>query len=226
MRLFLLFFVGFTVVGCSKKDTPKQPEAALLLFPLENSECTAGQELNATTSQVEFKWLSANNTETYELRVTNMNTGNTQTVITQALSAKLPLTKGVPFSWLVNSKNSQVSQSVPSTTWRFYNAGSQTSHPPFPPIIIAPKLAEYVFKDINNEVTLDWSGADVDNDITGYDLYFSTETPPINLTSATTAGTTAFKVSVSSNTAYYWRVVAKDGEGNTSDSGIFNFTVL
>jgi hypothetical protein len=218
--------MGFILVGCSKKDTPKQPEAALLVFPLENSECTTGQDLNATTSQVEFKWMTANNTETYELRVTNMNTGNTQTVITQALSAKLPLTKGAPFSWLVSSKNSQVSQSVPSTTWRFYNAGYQTSHPPFPPIIIAPKLAQYVFKDINNEVTLDWSGADVDNDIIGYDIYFSTDTPPISLTSSTTAGTTAFKVSVSSNTAYYWRVVAKDGKGNSSDSGIFNFTVL
>ncbi|MCJ7467767.1 MAG: hypothetical protein MUO53_13860 [Maribacter sp.] len=226
MRLFLLFIMGCILVGCSKKDTPKQPEAALLAFPLENSECTTGQDLNATTSRVEFKWLSANHTETYELRVTNINTGNTQTISTKALSAKLPLTKGVPFSWLVNSKNSQVSQAVPSATWRFYNAGYQTSHPPFPPIIIAPKLAEYVFKDINNEITLDWSGADVDNDIIGYDIYFSTDTPPVTLTASTSAGTTAFKVSVSSNTAYYWRVVVKDGEGNSSDSGIFNFTVL
>ncbi len=226
MKLFSLLFVGFMLIGCSKKDAPIPPEVSLLLFPLENSECTTGQDLNATTSQVEFKWSSANNTETYELRVTNLNTGITQTISTQALSAKLPLAKGAPFSWLVNSKNSQVSASTPSATWRFYNAGYQTVHPPFPPVIIAPKLAEYVFKDINNEVTLDWSGADVDNDIMGYDVYFSTETPPVNLTTSTPAGTTAFKVSVSSNTVYYWRVVAKDGQGNSSDSGIFNFTVL
>lgn len=226
MRIFSLILVGILVLGCKKKDPPKPPESARLVFPQINSECTAGVSLNETTSQVEFQWLAANFAETYELRVTNLNTNITQTISTQSLTATLPLAKGAPFSWFVNTKNSQIAQTTASETWRFYNAGFETTHPPFPPQLLSPKSAESVFKDVNNEVTLDWQGADVDNDLNGYELYFSVETPPLTLIETTAANSTSRKVSVTSNTVYYWRVVAKDNEGNTADSGIFSFKVL
>ena len=57
---------------------------------------------------VEFKWQQAANTDTYELRVSNLNTSTTQTISTSALSAKLPLQKGALYSWLVNTKNAAV----------------------------------------------------------------------------------------------------------------------
>lgn len=226
MRIFSFILIGALLLGCKKKDPPKPPESARLVFPQINSECTTGQSLNETTSEVEFEWLAANFTETYELRVTNLNTNITQTISTQGLKAKLPLEKGAPFSWFVNTKNSQVAQTTASQTWRFYNAGFETSHPPFPPEILTPKLSESVFKDINNEITLDWRGADVDNDLSEYDVYFSTENPPTVLVVTKNASETLHKVSVSSNTTYYWRVIAKDSEGNTADSGIFSFKVL
>ena len=226
MRIFSFILIAVLLLGCKKKDPPKPPESARLVFPQVNSECTTGQSLNETTSEVEFEWLAANFTETYELRVTNLNTNITQTIATQGLKAKLPLKKGAPFSWFVNTKNSQVPQATASETWRFYNAGFQTTHPPFPPEILSPKLAESVFKDINNEIVLDWQGADVDNDLSGYDVYFSTENPPTDLVASTAPNLTVHTVDVASNTTYYWRVVAKDSEGNTADSGIFTFKVL
>lgn len=213
-------------MGCKKKKPPKPPEKANLIFPQKNSECTTGQELNATSSQVEFKWQQANNTETYELRVTNINTNTTETVSTTTTTAKLPLQKGTPFSWVVISKNSEVLKNVSSETWRFYNSGFQTSYAPFPATIIEPKPGASAFKDINNDVTLQWSGADVDNDIVGFELYFSTETPPTTIIDSPSAVATTKKVAVVTNTIYYWKVITKDSEGNTSDSGTFDFKAL
>lgn len=226
MRIFSFMLMGILLLGCKKKDPPKPAESARLIFPQTNSECTTGQSLNATTSQVEFEWAAANFAETYELRVTNLNTNITQTISTPSLKAKLPLEKGAPFSWFVNTRNSQVAQATASQTWRFYNAGFDTTHPPFPPEILAPQLAESTFKDINNEITLKWQGADVDGDLSGYDVYFSVESPPDTLVESTAANVNSHKVSVTSDTTYYWRVVAKDSEGNTADSGIFTFKVL
>jgi len=227
MRIFSLLFMGiFLLVGCKKKDPPKPPESAKLVFPQTNSECTTGVSLNETTSQVEFQWLSANFVESYELRVTNLSTNVTQTISTQGLTAKLPLQKGVPFSWFVNTKNSQVAQTTASETWRFYNAGYETTHPPFPPEVLSPKSAESVFKNINNEVTLKWRGVDLDNDLNGYDLYFSVTNPPTTLVESLAGSITSYNVDVAADTVYYWRVVAKDSEGNTADSGVFSFRAL
>lgn len=226
MRIFSIILISILVFGCKKKDSPSPPESARLAFPDTNSECTTGQSINTTTSRVAFRWLASENTETYELRVTNLNTSVTQTISTKVLTATLPIEKGAPFSWLVRSRNSKVSEVASSQTWRFYNAGFQTTYAPFPTEIIEPKLAESVFKDINNEVTLKWSGADVDNDIVGYELYFSIETPPNTLIASPSPEDTDEKVSVSSNTVYYWKVLTKDSKGNTSDSGIFEFKVL
>ena len=223
-RLLYLLLIGL-LTGCGK-DSPKAPEAAKLTFPEQNSECTTGTSLNATTSRVEFRWQKAANTDSYELRVTNIMTNITQTVSTQQLSSELPLQKGAAYSWLVVSRNNQTEELATSATWKFYNAGSQQSYAPFPADIIAPKSGASVFKDINNEVVLEWEGADVDNDIAGYELYFSTVTPPLTLLSEPNASTTSTKVGVTSGTVYFWKVVTVDSEGNRSESGIYSFKVF
>jgi len=224
--LFILFFCIITFSSCRKKRAPKPPEAVQLIFPEQNSECTTGTSLGASTSQVEFRWSAADNTESYELRVVNINTGTVQTIGTASTSARLPLTKGEPFSWFVQSKNTQVQESVSSERWNFYNAGSRTTFTPFPATLISPKSAESIFKDINNEITLTWSASDLDNDIVEYEIYLSTEESASNLVQTLSANTTSLKATVVSNTVYYWRVVVIDDEGNRSNSGIFSFRVL
>lgn len=224
-----LFFVFCSVLlfGCGgNDDPPAKPERALLVFPQKDSECTTGVNIDDMSSRVEFSWQSSNHTEIYELRVTNLNTSVTQTISTGSLSAKLPLQKGAPYSWFVTSKNSQVTETATSEVWRFYNSGFVTTYPPFPAEIISPKSGASVFKDINNEITLEWSGADVDEDLMGYEIYFSTEDPPTNLVGSATKDITTLKVSVLSNKVYYWQVISKDKAGNTSDSGIYEFKVL
>ncbi len=225
MRILLMFCIGVLAIGCKKKESPKPPESVQLVFPNQNSVCNTGEEVNATSSSVEFVWQAANNTDMYELVVTNLETEDIERTNTTTTSARVSLLKGAPYSWLVNSKNGEVTQVVASATWRFYNSGVQTTHAPFPAQIIAPLVGSSVFKDINNEVSLRWNGADADNDITGYDVYFGTENPPQTMVASLGANTTSTKVTVSNDTVYYWRVVTKDGEGNTADSGLFDFHV-
>ncbi|WP_282112629.1 hypothetical protein [Maribacter stanieri] len=227
MRLLVLIACLFmAITSCKKKSTATPPEAVSLVFPDENSECTTGVSLGQETSQVEFRWNLADNTETYELRVTNISTGTVQTIVSASNSAKLPLEKGEQFSWFVRSRNSDVEQTVSSEEWYFYNSGSRTTFAPFPATIESPAASDNVFKDINNEVILSWSASDLDDDIEGYEVYFSVETPPIDLVRELSAPITSIKVSVTSDTVYYWKVIVIDEEGNKSDTGIYTFKVL
>jgi len=226
MRFIKVFLITILIIGCKKKEAPKPPESVNLVFPDKSSECTTGQDISSTSSQVEFRWQAANNTETYELIVTNLNNGNKQDISTQSTSAQLPLEKGAPYSWVVISKNSKVLQTTSSETWQFYNAGFETTYAPFPALILEPKMGTSVFKDINNDITLAWVSADVDNDIVSFDLYFSTTNPPETLLASFGSDVGDTKVPVSADTVYYWKVITKDSENNTSDSGVFEFRAL
>ncbi len=226
MRVLTILLLGVLFVGCKKKDPPKPPGKAALVAPAKNSECSPIQSSGSNSSVVLFSWQAGTNAEIYELRVTNLNTGTVQTKSTKSLSDTLPLEKGAPFSWLVISKNSSVAETVSSDSWFFFNPGSETTYAPFPAEIQEPAMGARVFMDINNQVTLGWTGSDLDNDIVGYELYFSLETPPTTLLASPAPGTTTQKVDVSANMVYYWRVVTKDAEGNSSDTGILDFKVL
>jgi hypothetical protein len=226
MKHLTLLLMVLALVGCGGKDAPKAPESSLLVFPLKDSECTTGVSLTNTTSEVEFQWQTSDNTETYQIRVTNLLTNISQNMSTSATAIKLPLDKGAPYSWFITSKNTNVTETATSEIWRFYNSGFQTSYAPFPAEIIAPKSGASVLKSANNEVELDWSGADVDNDIIGYEVYFSTNHPPETLVFSPQSNDTDVNVTVVANTVYYWSVKTLDSEGNTSDSGVYQFKSL
>ncbi|NAS10645.1 hypothetical protein [Poritiphilus flavus] len=225
MSRSLVFLLVLAIMAC-KKDDPKPPEAAILEFPLQNSECTTGVDQNETTSLVEFRWQASNHTETYELRATNLNTSATQSVSTQTPSAELTLQKGTPYSWQVLSRNSNTQVTASSETWQFYNAGTQTTYAPFPATIVRPTSGASVAADSNNEVTLEWTGADVDGDISTYDIYLDTVNPPVNLVASPGATASQQSAVVVSGTVYYWKIVTTDEEGNSSDSGVYSFRVL
>lgn len=214
------------LVSCGGDDTPPAPEATNLIFPEENSECTTGTSLSETFSQVTFRWGAANHTERYALNVVNLETNVPQNLTTTATSASLSIAKGAPFAWTVTSFNSDTDESAVSETWLFYNAGSETTYAPFPAQLVSPESGETVIMDIANEVTLEWAGADVDNDIDTFQVFFSETNPPTTSLSITDASTMQMSVGVTSGVVYYWKVVTTDLEGNTSDSGVFDFKVF
>lgn len=214
------------LISCGGDDgPPPAPEGAELVFPDENSECTTGTDVNGTLSQVTFQWKASKNTESYTLSVVNLDTNVPQNISTSATSASLSIAKGTPFAWSVTSRSSRSDQVASSETWLFYNAGSQTTYPPFPAQLVNPVSGATVLKNIANEVVLEWQGADVDNDIASFEVFFSANNPPESAVGTTNASTMEFPVSVESATIYYWKVITTDQEGNTSDSGVFEFKV-
>lgn len=225
-RLFIGISMLVLLVSCGGGDDgPSIPEAAELVFPDENSECTTGVSVSENLSQVTFRWMDSANTSSYTLNVVNLETNVPQTISTAATSASLSIAKGTPFAWSVSSTNNQSDQVVSSETWLFYNAGSQTTYAPFPAQAVSPISGSTVLKDIANEVTLEWSGADVEGDIVSFEVFFSDQNPPTTSLGEVETATTEFNVSVTSGITYYWKIITTDEEGNTSDSGVFEFKV-
>ncbi|MGW9684987.1 hypothetical protein [Flagellimonas sp. 2504JD1-5] len=226
-RIFQSFGILMMLWSCGGNDDPPPvPEGANLVFPNQNSECTTGISVNETLSQVTFQWQVSANTDSYTLNVVNLETNIPQTISTASASASLSIVKGAPYSWSVTSLNSRSDQVATSETWLFYNAGSQTTYAPFPAQLVGPASGSTVQRNIDNEVLLAWQGADVENDITGFEVFFSTEDPPTTSIGTTDTNTMELSVAVESGTIYYWKVITTDAVGNNSDSGVFEFRVF
>jgi len=203
--------------------TPKPPTAASLEFPLNNSECTEGTNITSTESTIQFNWRNSENTDSYQLVLKNLDTQTTNNYNSNVSELGITLQRGTPFSWYVISKSNSISQTAQSTTWKFYNAGDAvSSYAPFPAELIYPVMGS-AFNSITSNVALQWSGSDVDDDITEYEIFFGIANPP-----TTSQGTTPapnMDMSVNSGDTYYWRVVTKDSQNNSSNSEIFQFKI-
>ena len=226
MRKFLILTAGLLLTGCSKDDTPKVPGAVSLVFPENNSECIAGISRSETTSEVEFVWQAAAHATRYELTVTRIGSGIFENVTTSNTRTSLVIDKGAPYSWQVTARNSSGEEGPPSASWQFYNAGSETTYPPFPAVIKSPGSGESITPDKSGEVLLLWSGADADADLAEFEVHFGTSAQSLVLQATLTSGQTSYPVPVVSGTIYFWEILSRDAEGNTSRSGIYSFRVL
>ncbi len=219
-KVFGLLVVMLWACG---KDDPKIPEPALLSFPAQNSECTTGVEVSPTASRVDFRWNASKNTDVYQIEIKNLLTSSIQTAGTSSTTLGVTIAKGTPFSWKVISLSNEVQEEASSQTWLFYNAGSETTYPPFPAQILFPSSGATVSRDGNGEIQLDWTAADADNDISGYEVFLDATDPPATSVGTLASGTTELNVAAVADTVYYWKVITTDLEGNTSDSGIYSF---
>jgi len=214
------------IMSCGSDDggtggNGQNADGAVLTAPLNNSECTTGTEVNTTQSKVLFQWDAANDAQSYFVYVKNLETQSVlQYNAGSNTSIEITLEKATPYSWYVNAN--KATNSVSSETWKFYNSGSGiTNYAPFPAEVVAPAISASVY---GPTVTLQWSGSDLDSNIDGYEVYFGTTTNPTTLGGTVTQPT--FSVPVTSGATYYWKVVTKDDEGNTSTSPVFQFKVL
>jgi len=72
-------------------------------------------------------------------------------------------------------------------------------------------------------LTLSWTCSDPDGDSLVYDVYFGTSSTPAKAASGLSSATWQTG-ELTEGTTYYWRVVARDSKGATSESQIWNFT--
>lgn len=225
LKISIAFLLMLTLTTCGKKKSdPPAPEAAVLQAPIKDEVCLSGKIISDSESTIEFKWAAAANAETYELSVKNLLTNVISTQLTSNRSVEITLNRNTPYSWFVSSKSSKNAAVAVSPTWKFYNSGKgATSYPPFPAEIISPTLGQKV-TPVNGKITLQWRGSDSDNDIVNYDLYFGTSNNPAIFQSKITDASFP-NVTVNSATTYYWKVITRDANGNTSDSGVYSFSV-
>src|SRR5690606_8784892 len=136
---------------------------AELLFPENISECVEGTIQSDTQSVVTFQWRASENTDNYDLVLTNLVSNVTDSYTTDNTELPVTLDRGIPYSWQITSVNGSGSQT--SDTWSFYNAGESTEHfIPFPAANIAPAPAT-PFPSTQSSVSLEWEGNDLDGDI-------------------------------------------------------------
>jgi len=94
------------------------------------------------------------------------------------------------------------------------------NHQPFQPSNPSPTNGAL---NVSVDVTLSWSCSDPDKDTLKYDIYFGKDpTPPLvkkdHPTNSWNPGTLSY------NTTYYWKVVAKDGKRGVTKGPIWSFT--
>ncbi|OKS85644.1 hypothetical protein [Mucilaginibacter polytrichastri] len=202
-------------------EPDKLPVKVLQIFPEKDAVCNQGTTISATQSSVTLRWNSAANTDSYDVAVKNLLTGASTTQSSTQTQLTVTLATNTPYSWAVTSKSAKVTDTAVSDTWKFYNAGPGTvSYAPFPAELLTPTNGQAV-TPVNGMVTLTWKGSDVDNDIVSYDVYLSNLPTPALYKSDVTATT----LDVNAKPNSYWRVVTKDSKGNTSDSGVFQYTI-
>ncbi|MXV16036.1 hypothetical protein [Hufsiella ginkgonis] len=225
-RLILLVILSSSLYSCgSAGDDPQTepvlpPAKATLLTPAMNEACTTGTVISDSESRITLKWTASDHTDGYEVNIKNLATGSTVKQPSIKAELEIALLRNTPYSWFVVSRSLKSTDIAQSDTWKFYNAGSGVqAYAPFPAEAVTPVIGQQVAA---GTVKLEWRGGDVDNDITGYDVYFGTSRTPGVLSSNLT--TSSVNASTAAKTTYYWKVVSKDSRGNSSDSGVFEFS--
>ena len=220
-------------MGCGGKSnnpapTPPSvpnPTQATLSAPAQNAVCTSGTILSATQSTISFSWSASANTNSYNLVIKNLLTSDSTTQSTTQTQLAVNLQRNTPYSWHVVSVSTQTTLTAQSAVWKFYNSGpGVVTYAPFPAEITSPTFGQNVTATAG-KINLTWIGSIVSPDvIANYDVYFGTTSSPAIMASAITNGFLN-NVSVTSNTTYYWKVITRDANGDTSDSGLFQFSV-
>ena len=134
------------------------------------------------------------------------------------------LLKATPYSWNITAIGEEGSQNANSSTWRFYLAGSGvTNYAPFPSEILAPRSGTSV-TPVEGNITLNWNGSDVDGDLDYYEIYLDTTDASTFLKQVDAVNAnTSTSIAVDSNSAYSWKIIAVDTNGNKSNSGVYSF---
>lgn len=138
-------------------------------------------------------------------RVSAAQTENTYSAVS--------LAPGTTYYWKVKATDG--AQPTEGPVWSFTTVNKVPAVPSNP----TPSDAA---TDVARDAILMWSSSDPDSDTLTYDVYVSTVNPPTTLVSTAQSDTTYAPGTLSGNMTYYWRVIAKDGMGQTA-SPVWSF---
>jgi hypothetical protein len=227
----LIYIIAFAFLGasCSSDsggDDPTSgedstPSVPVLVFPGKDQLCI--------DNTLDFKWNPSTNEDgssiiyTVEIATDNQFNNVIVSEVQTELSKVVTLEKGLAFYWRVKARSSRGMDSGFSDTSQFYTEEvPETNNVPFSPDNTSPFVGENFSK---NNITLEWTASDVDNDPLTYNVYFGKDKSALTLMQEDTQNST-FDVTVDAKqTIYYWQIVAKDDKGAETKSPIWNFKV-
>jgi hypothetical protein len=123
------------------------------------------------------------------------------------------------YYWKVVASDAEYDVEGPQWEFTTREEGN-TNEAPDVPVYLNPLNGA---EEVEIEVTLMWEGNDPDGDVLHYDVYLGTEYGTLDLV-AENLGTELYLVEdLSYETEYFWKIVAKDGEFETSGD-IWSFT--
>jgi hypothetical protein len=234
MKIRYSIILALLICSCSKAGSGSQiggsettvispPVASLMISPAKDQVCTTGTDVSSTMSTITFTWQKSNYTDVYEVHIKNLLVSRDSVIkTTSQLTLTVDLIKSTPYSWYVVSKSNQTTKIAQSATWKFYNSGPGISvNTPYPAQINSPLWGAQIAGQ--GYVTLQWNSGLTNSNIKEYDVYFSTITQPSVY--KTQLATNQLQVYGFSGQQYYWKVVSRDNDGNTSTSETYNFYV-
>ena len=240
-KLTIMFCTLLLIGACSSSggdDTPPpptgggdddpvvipDPTAATLIFPEDNTECNEGEPMSDIESTVTFQWNASQNTDSYLVTTTNLNTGDSFNTVANTNQAPITILRGTPYEWFVTSRANGTNVTAQSNPFRFYNEGPGIeNYAPFPAKAVSPTRGT-TFPINTTSVTLEWTASDVDNDIIAYEVLLGLDESE-NLISLGTTAENTYNVDVSAGNVYVWLIQTRDSQGNTSNSEEFLFRV-
>lgn len=103
---------------------------------------------------------------------------------------------------------------------RCIKGDSAQNQPPYYPFYPNPENGS---SNISINLSFSWSCSDPESDPLTYDVFFGTENPPA-LVATAIADTFYNPGTLNYNTTYYWKIVAHDDHGNSTEGEIWSFT--
>jgi|GEM_PF-351621 len=128
------------------------------------------------------------------------------------------LSKGTTYYWKVVAKDGRGGVTE-SDKWSFKTVPDPTNNAPAKPGTPAPEDGAV---DQAVDVNLGWTCTDPDGDPLKYDVYFGSNSNP-SLVSYEQPASSYDPGTLLKGTAYYWKVVAKDGRGGITESDKWSF---
>ena len=226
MKNYFYLMILILSISCSKDPAEvSNPTSFELIAPANNETCLEGSIINDNQKEIVFQWGGSTNATSYSLDIINLTTNVGQTLQSNGTSLSVKLTSAEPYSWKVIASGEAGAKSASSELWKFFLAGDEVvNYAPFPPELISPRPSATIDVNSLNEIVLNWTCSDVDNDIVTFKVYLDTTDGSTLVRELDyIQNNTELGVDVINDGNYFWKVVAIDSNGNSSSSGVYSF---
>ncbi|MGY8908518.1 MAG: hypothetical protein ACKVIG_01450 [Flavobacteriales bacterium] len=227
-KIFLLALsINMLLVSCNNDDNiiPQEPvlntapTTPILSYPTNNLVCIE--------NAINFQWNPSTDDEgnvpIYDVQIaTDLDfTQGLNSVTTITTSKLITLEKGLLYYWRIRARDSKDALSDYSEVFNFYTEGTGIlNHLPFAPVLVSPELSS---EQTTNSTLLKWSVQDADGDSLVFDVYFGNDAAAL-VKIASEIKESEYNADLTITGEYFWKVIAKDGNGGATVGQIWNFT--